>query len=852
MSFKEVNNLRKAGRLDEALRRAESDLQSEKSHWTYSALFWVLRDYCNHYISKNHYQYALNVIQRMETLVDSIQDYNGVAHRTLQSLRHRTCPMWEEVNNLVELSKNGQEESAYTQICELNRNNRLSPLLHEDYGWIIYRYLKKCYDSCGSLNARRALHTYLQLNNSRPSELHSCILNLAIKISEKYKEFRFFDFLKIWNVEKFASKDLERDNFDLFDFDNFNGKKKYHLEGICLVERCIEHCVKLGYSIKEIKESLMINKEILEDDILFACSRFYFFKINNCKSEDEIFYKEIENYLSLIVGFTVVNEYHSKILTLFLWKLPENKDGFSVNAINKWGLNNFREEDWQREEKEEEVFPSLVEKVIKHYFAGLKNNSFRNVAPAFETLLEKACKKYDDDQLDRYFAILMLAKGDKEKALSIYRSLLLNLNRFYVWKELAEATDDIELKMSAYCKAIVSEPKDEFLGDIHLALAKLMIDGGFFREAKRELQTYAETYQNKGWRVKAEFSHLCSMIQNNVTATDSNVLFYNSHMASAEDFVYLDIDWTTMFIADIYAQKVGDKQEKKTKLVSVDGLSIAIKSKKLTASNNYLGKCYDVKIHSKDNRKEIVLIRESVSCIDQLLSPVVCYVDYHNKEKKCYHLVSENQKELLLSHAPVKLSEGAFCRCYEVPVLKEETHNDFSFYDRDLQNTHKKTRPSIAIFCDLIKKNEGIEKFPLNTAVVDGVNESKELFHCVFGRNSDIVIKFNQTTLRPHIGDYVKVRYIKKKTKEGKVFRKMLSVDFTDTCDMVLTKTVSGPIRLNYNSKGQLFGFVDDYYVPTHLVEGINEEELVCVDVVFNGEKWQAYNLVRYNEKQED
>lgn len=841
MSFKEVNNLRKSGRLDEALKLAESDLQSEKSHWTYSALFWVLRDYCNQYISQNHYQYALNVIQRMESVVDYINDNDGVAHSALQSLRRHITPLWRDVNSLLELSKNGQEESAYTQICELNRNNTLSPLLHEDFGWVIYRYLKKCYESCGSLNARKALHTYLQLETKRPSTLHSQILNVATLISEKYGDFKFLPFLEYWDVEMLSDVD--------FRSSIWNDRVIQPL-----VDRVIERCFKLGYGLNEVEEAFTKNQKISENRVLLVFSRYHFFSIYNFSRENSIqsFFSEIGNYTSAIEDMSIKNEYHSRILSLYLWKLPEERNAEAIIVINKWGLGNFRNEDWLREEKEEKVYPSLVEKVIKHYFAGLKSNSYRNVTPAFEELLEKACEKYDDDQLDRNLAVLMLAKGDKEKALSIYRSLLLNLNRFYLWKELAEATDDIELKTSAYCKAIVSEPQDEFLGDIHLALANLMIGQGFFPEAKRELQTYAETYKNKGWRVKEEFSHLCSMIQTNVTATDSNVLFYNSHMASAEDFVYSDIDWTTMFIADIYVQKDGDKQVKKTKLVSVDGLSIAIKYKKLTASHNYLGKCYDVKIHSKENRKEIVLIRESGVCIDQVLSPVVCYVDYHNKEKECYHLVSENQKELLLAHAPVKLSEGTFCRCYVVPVLKEDTHNDFSFYEWDSQPTLKKAKPSKAIFCNLIEKKEGIEKYPLKTAVVDSINEDKELFHCVFGRDSDIIIKFNQTTFRPRIGDYVSVRYIQKKSKEGRLFRKMLAIEPTDACEEALKKTVSGPIRLNYNSKGQLFGFVDDYYVPTHLVEGINEEELVCVDVVFNGEKWQAYNLVRYNEKQEE
>ena len=837
MSFREVNNLRKAGRLDEALRLAKTDLQSEQSHWTYSALFWVLRDFCNLYITNNQIQDALNVIQQMEAMVDFISDNDGVAHNTLQSLRRHTAPLSREVNDLVELSKNGQEESAYTQVCDLNRKNLLSPLLHEDFGWIIYRYLKKCYESCGSLNARKALHTYLQLKTKRPSTLHSQILNVATLISERYEDFKFLPFLELWDVEMLSDEDFRSSIWN-------------DREIQPLVERIIERCFKLGYTLNEVKDAFTKNNDISEHLVLSIFARFHFFSIFNYSRENNIqsFLSEIEKYTSAIDGLPIKNEYHSRILSLYLWKLPEERNTEAVQIINKWGFENFRDEDWLREQKEEKLFPSLVEKVIKHYFAGLKCNSFRNVTPAFEELLEEACKKYDDDQLDRNLAILMLAKGNKEKALSIYRTLLLKLNRFYVWKELAEAADDIELKISAYCKAIVSEPQDEFLGDIHLVLAKLMIDDGLLSEAKRELQTYADTYRNNGWRLKDDFFGLSSKIPNDVVLTESNVSFYNSHMASAENFVYSDIDWTTMFIADIYVQKDGDKQIKKAKLISVEGLSLAIKYKKLTSSNNFIGKCYDVKIHSKENRKEIALIKESGSSIDQLLTPVVCYVDYHNKEKKCYHVVSENQKELVLSHLPVKLSEGTFCRCYEVPELKENTHADSVFLDWNLRSTPKKTKPSKAIFCDLIEESEGIVKFPFETAVVNSINEGKELFHCVFGRNSDIVIKFNQTKLRPQIGDYVKVRYIKKESKEGRSFRKMLAIEPTATCDKVLKKTVSGPIRLNYNSKGQLFGFVDDYYVPTHLVEGINEEDHVCVDVVFNGEKWQAYKLVRYNE----
>ena len=839
MSFKEVNNLRKAGRLDEALNMAEADLQNEQSDWTYSALFWVLRDYCNqHLAQKNNYE-AKEVLQRMQNVFNKLNDYDGIAQKTLQSLERKLNPNWDAVNKLSELSKNGQEEYAYKEIVALNNQSSLSEKLHEDFGWIIYRYLKKYYDSCGSLNARKALLTYLQLKTQRPSTLHSQILNVATLISEKYEDFKFLPFLELWDVKTLSKED--------FYFSTWNDREIQPL-----AERIIERCFKFGYGLDEVKDAFCKNPEISVELVHAIYSRFYFFSIYNYyKENDDIqFFSFIDKYVSAIDGLPIKNEYHSRILSLYLGRLPEDKDIDSIQIIIKWGLGNLRSEDWQREKKEEKEYPSLAEKIIKHYFAGLRLTHFEKVDAAFESLLEKACDKYDDDQLDRNLAILMIEKGDKEKALSIYRSLLLNLNRFYIWKELAEATDDINLKISAYCKAIMSEPQDEFLGEIHLALSQLMIETGFISEAKRELQTYAETYQRKGWRLKDKYYFLSSKITNDVAVTKSNLTFYKSHLICAEEFVYSDIEWSTMFVADVFEQKIGEKILKKAKLVSADGLAIAIKYNKLPIHNKHIGKCYDVKVNSKDSKNEIVLIKDSDSHIDNLLSPIICYVDYHNKEKRCYHLVSENGKELLLTHTPVKLNEGAFCRCFEVPEIIEEVHDDFVFLDWDKSFPTKKTRPSKAIFYEIIEKCDALDKFPFNTAVVDSINESKKLFHCVFGRNSDIIIKYDQTTIRPKVGDYVNIRYISKLSKDRKPFKKMLSIEIVDICDKVLRKTGMGSIRMNYNDKGQRFGFVEDYYVPSNLLNGIEEGDIVFVHAVFDGNRWRSYSAEKVGEKQ--
>ena len=815
MSFREVNNLRKEGRLHEALRLAQQDLREEQSEWAYSALFWVLRDYCNLYISQGNREEALNMFQQLKNVFGEMDDDEGYAQRAVSSLQRQLTPFRGEVDRLSEQSKEeGQEELAYKEICQLYRENPLSDQLHEKIGWIIYRYLKKHYQSCGSLNARKALHTYLELHNERPSMLHSQMLNIATFISEKYEDFKFLPFLDLWDVTTLSDEDFQTSVWN---------EKEYPP----LVERIIERCFRLGYGLEETRAAFTKDERISEELIYSLYSRSQFFIINSSRSDgDNVFFACVEKYISSIRGLPVKNEYHSRILSLYLWKLPEDNIADAISVIEDWGLDNFLPEDWQREKKDDTEYPSLVEKAVRHYFSALESTRFRKVDERFEPLLRKACQEFNDDQLDRDLAIMMMAMGRHDEALSIYRSLLLSLNRFYVWKELAEATSDVELKLSAYCKAIVSEPKDEYLGEIHLELARILIGNKMFAEARRELQTYSETYRKNGWRIKDEFFAILSQIPAETIPTDSNASFYNSHLETAEEFVYSEIEWTTMFVANVFFPK--DKKVKKAKLVSPDGLAISINYKKLgTANNNIIGRCFDVKIHSNNDRKEIVLIKESALQLRQLLSPVMCCVDHYNKRKQCYHLVSEKGKELVLSNTTVKLKEGSFCRCYVIPESKDSSSND--------------VLPR-ALFCDTADKASAIEHFPKKTGVVDGVNEAKQLFHCVFGTHDDIIINYSQTDIRPKVGDYLSVCYYQKRNKEGRLFRRMLEVNQIDDCEKKLTKTATGPIKMNINYKGQLFGFVEDYYVPGYLLRGIEHGDHVFVHVVYDGERWKAFS----------
>ncbi len=813
MSFREVTALRRAGRLQEAYNMAKADLAEEQSEWTFSAMFWVLSDQSKVFLANGEKDQAKICLEKMLDIFELIDDSAGYANRAIDYLRRKLEPNWEIVNQMSEWSKYGREEEAYHKLLEIHQKGSLDDALHEDFGWVIFRYLNHHYETIGSVNARNALFTYLQLNNPRPSKLHSQILNLSSKISEKYDDFKFLPFLRMWNVDYLSSEDFRSSYWE--------GKELQPL-----VERLMSRCFSLGYSLQDVTEAFTTNERISESIVFQAYSRHCFFEIYKLYDGGSSLLEAIRNYCNEVKNKEIVNEFHSKILSIYLQKLPENNISEIVIVLNNWGVHNFRKEDWKRESKEDKEYPSLVEKAIRRYLQALKLKQYKDADEGFIELLKEAIDHYsDDDQLERNLAQILLAKGEREEALSIYRKLLLKLNRFYIWKELADATDDVNLKISALCKSILSESNDDYLGEVHLSLCRTLIDTGQKQLAKRELNQFKETYQRNGWRPKEAYPILKQELKDITENSSDNSDFYHSHLLPAEEFVYSDIEWIPMVLVDIFNVKKDNKEKERAKLVSSDGLDLSINTKVLgTCSKKVIGSCYDVKIIHHDDRYDIGLIRPSEKKIGDILPTVTCYVDYHNKEKQCYHLTTKDNHQAILSQT-IELNEGDFCLCFVVPQR-----------DKSNKATH-------AIFFKKESQENAIKQFTLKTAVVDHVNISKQLFHCVFGRGMDIVVRFSHSKIRPHVGEYVQIRYVWKKLQDGRIIRTPLDINPFESSEKELTKTVIDHIRINTNSKGQPFGFVDDYYVPAHLLKDVEEYDLVKANVVFNGKKWVVFQL---------
>lgn len=81
----------------------------------------------------------------------------------------------------------------------------------DDTNWKIFRYLQHNYKTMESVTARTLLAAYMKLHVKRMSLIDSCMLGMAVNISETYSDFKLPKFLEAWGYDQFLRpQDLRR------------------------------------------------------------------------------------------------------------------------------------------------------------------------------------------------------------------------------------------------------------------------------------------------------------------------------------------------------------------------------------------------------------------------------------------------------------------------------------------------------------------------------------------------------------------------------------------------------------------------------------------------------------------
>lgn len=286
--------------------------------------------------------------------------------------------------------------------------------------------------------------------------------------------------------------------------------------------------------------------------------------------------------------------------------------------IRMWGLENLRDADWEQFQTEDgNTLPSLVEKLIGVYAKELKTDGV--VAPEdFSILVDKALMKFPKNQNMPYFkATVLLSQGNVEEALNYYKDMILQFpSKFYLWNQISELIEDVDVKIGCLCKAITCGADDEFLGGVRLKLASILCQKGLRENAKHELDKYKETYQKKGWNCKPNCSKLYNQLSSVIASSDNNAL-YAEFAVKADEFIYSSLP--TRLAVKLSESQTEDRNHSNRKItiwllrVGKDTLRLRKPTKFGLNRRTSNGAVFDVKLHCG----KIVWIKPHAGCVNE-------------------------------------------------------------------------------------------------------------------------------------------------------------------------------------------------------------------------------------------
>lgn len=229
-----------------------------------------------------------------------------------------------------------------------------------------------------------------------------------------------------------------------------------------------------------------------------------------------------------------------------------------------WKLESLRNEDFLSEKGttgngRSIEFLSLAEKVATRLYKELKQRhtiEFVNeLFPFFETIKEK-CPNNRFIRL--YIAQLYYWQGNTEKAIAEYKHILRTTPEWFIWKHLGDISEDKEVRISLYCKAMTMMGKEEYIGELRLSLANLLFDTNK-EQAAYEVEQYMKTYKENGWNIAGDVYLLQNKLQG-ITPTAQAKQFYRNHIEKAEAFAYSDIPVVELTYSGVVTNKAGKEK----------------------------------------------------------------------------------------------------------------------------------------------------------------------------------------------------------------------------------------------------------------------------------------------------
>ncbi|NJN25519.1 MAG: hypothetical protein HC819_05925 [Cyclobacteriaceae bacterium] len=274
---------------------------------------------------------------------------------------------------------------------------------------------------------------------------------------------------------------------------------------------------------------------------------------------EHVDYGKINELFEIIMDFhfTKPSEAYSFIYKAF-HKGYQNWSNYLTFA-DWWNFENFRLEDYLKEEFKDKKLMSIVEQAhiayskellegehlvtqgIIHPRSVINKEKIRKFLPQLDKIIDER----PEYQYPPYFkAKLLLALGDDENILSSFLPFAKQKrNDFWVWEVMAEIfPDDKEIQFACYCKALSLKTPEDFLVKLRQTFAGMLVERQRYNEAKTEIQKVIATREKHEWKLPNQLVQWTEQEwYKSATAKKDNQDLYSNHIKQAEEILFQDI-----------------------------------------------------------------------------------------------------------------------------------------------------------------------------------------------------------------------------------------------------------------------------------------------------------------------
>lgn len=286
--------------------------------------------------------------------------------------------------------------------------------------------------------------------------------------------------------------------------------------------------------------------------------------------EEPLDYKKVNELFSVLSKFDIIgpSDGYSFLFKAF-HKCYKDSESY-IKFADWWGLENFREEDYEKEEFNGKRNISVAERAYiaysKQLLAGKSQDAFglqrvpdNKKIKAFMPSLNRVIKDHPEYQYPLYYKVkLMMISGSSQEVLSTFIPFAKRKqNDFWVWDLMADILPEEEdMQFACYCKALSLKAPEEYVGKIRIKLTRLLLRKGKFAEAKTELAALLAAYTAQKWKTPAQVtSWVSESWYVEATARPNNKTLYAQNAEKAEEVLYLDVPEETILVEFVNKNK---------------------------------------------------------------------------------------------------------------------------------------------------------------------------------------------------------------------------------------------------------------------------------------------------------